>query len=372
MTGLPYLATALFLVALDSLESRAKSGRQVVLVSSILMVGLSIFLGLRGFILTDFINYYPLFQSISTDTIDWNSAFEPGFLAFMLLVKVVLGEFVWFTFLSSVLHLAVLAYIFKKYIGSVSLGMLFFLAYRGLFIEFNLSQNFFSILLFALSVPFISSRRPLPFLLLNILGVSFHLSAIAYFPLYFIGNVRLSRMAASTIVFGAFLMSLIGIKIAETLLYIFVSDVGGEFFLQYLYFFDDPSQYILTLGFFERIAVFLLIILFWESILEFVPDGRVLLNISVIYFSSFFAFSSIDVLADRVPLLFVFAIWILLPILTTIEWRFRPYMAAILLPLAFLKIFLSTQDDVASYENHIFGISSFEERKRMVLLHNSK
>ena len=128
----------------------------------------------------------------------------------------------------------------------------------------------------------------------------------------------------------------------------------------------------LTLGFFERIAVFLLIIIFWERILEFVPDGRILLNISVIYFSSFFALSSIDVLADRVPLLFVFAIWILLPTLAIIESRVRPYMAAILLPLAFLKIYLSTQDDVASYENHIFGISSFEERKRMVLLHNSK
>ena len=371
MTSLPYALLFCFFLCTAFLEHNVVRKNQVLLIRALVVVTALVFFGLRGHILTDFTNYYQFFRKLEFSQLGAStSIYEPGFTLFAYLVKKIFNNYHFWIFVYSAIHIFILGYVFRKYIGNISLGLIFFLGYRGISIEFNLLQNFMAILLFFLSIPYLYQRKIIPYLVLNLIGVTFHITSIIYFPLYYILHRNTSRKLAFIVISIANLFYFIGSDLLITVFYWLISSSGYASLESYLYFFIDTSSYKLSFGFFERTLLILLMTIYSEKIKSEIPCGNIFFNLTLFYYSFFLLLSPVDVLADRIPILFILSYWIVPPALLILKYRYRTIIASILIPLCFAKLVLSTQDQVAQYDNLLFGIRSYEERSADVLKHN--
>ena len=322
-----------------------------------------VFFGLRGHILTDFSVYYYYFEFFNyTEIFTSNGLFEPGFIFFTYICKLIWDNYFFWVFVSSVVHIFALTHLFKKYIGNISIGLIFFLGYRGIIVEFNLMQNFISILLFLYSIPFLQKRKLLPYLLLNLLGMTFHITSIIYIPLYFVLNREVNKKWAILIVLISNMFFLGGSEALINVFFWLVSVALPSTFEDYLYFFLDINSYGITFGYLERTLMIILIIYFGDRIKSEIKHGVIWYNLALFYYSFFLLLSPIDVLTDRIPILFLSAFWVLPACLLFFNNKFRQVIAALLIVLSFAKLVLSTRDPVARYDNLLFGITPFEER----------
>jgi len=231
-------------------------------------------------------------------------------------------------------------------------------------------QNFMSVLLFIVSITYLYERRFLYYIFLNLIGLSFHLSSLIYFPLYFLVQRSIGMRWGFISIFAANLFYFIGSDLVTDMLFRLVSNSSFAAFESYLYFFIDSSSYELSFGFLERTLVIILMTLYYEKIKLEILHGTVFYNLALLYYCSFLLLSPVAVLADRVPILFLASYWIIIPGLIISKHRYRTIIACALITLGFTKLILSTQDQVARYENLLFEIESYDQRKSGVLEHN--
>jgi len=371
MTSLPYALLFCVFLCTAFLEHSLVSQNRVLAIRIIVVVVALVFFGLRGHVLTDFTNYYQFFHKLDSSQLGaGNSVYGPGFVLSAYLSKLVFDNYHFWIFISSSIHVLILSAVFKRYLGSISLGLIFFLGYRGILIEFNLLQNFVAILLFFLSIPYLYRRRLLPYLFLNVIGMTFHVSSILYLPLYFLlhrnTNMQLGLMVIGVANLFYFIGSDLLIKIAHWV----VSNSGYASLEGFLYFFVDTSDYQLSFGFLERTLIIVLMTVYCEKIKSEILYGAVFYNLALLYYFCFLLLSPVDVLADRIPMLFLLSYWVVIPALIILKHRFRAVIACGLITLSFMKLVLSTQDQVAEYDNLLFGIRSYDERLAEVLQHN--
>lgn len=373
MTSLPYALLFAFFLVGGVLEYKLVRRNQILLVRTFVITVALIFFGLRGYISTDFTNYYQFFADVDASNMAaYTLKYSPGFVYSSYLVKEIFDSYQFWIFVTTAVHVLLLSVIFRRYLGNISLGLLFFLSYRGLAIEFNLMQNFMGILLFLLSIPYIHQRRLLPYLILNLIGVSFHISSVLYLPLYFVLNRNISMRIGFVIISTVTLFYFMGMEFLIEGIYWVVSNSGLASLESFLYFFIDTSSFKLSFGFIERLLTLILITIYGEKIKFEVLHGNIFYNLGLMYYSFFMLLSPVDVLVDRIPVLFIMFYWVILPALIIIKHRYRTILACILIPLSFAKLISSTQDKVTQYDNVLFGIRSYEERATEVKEHNKE
>ena len=371
MISLPYVLLFCVFLFTAFLEHNLVRQNRILAVRIVAVVLAVIFFGLRGHILTDFIIYFRFFQNLdASQLMSGESIYAPGFVLKAYLSKLIFDNYHFWIFVSSSIHVVVLSVVFKKYLGNVSLGLVFFLAYRGILIEINLMQNFMAILLFFLSIPYLYRRQLLPYLFLNVIGMSFHITSVLFLPLYLVLNRNTGMRAGFTIIAVANVFYFGGSDLLVRAAHWVVSNSGFASLEGFLYFFVDTSSYQLSFGFLERTLIIILMTFYCEKIKSDIPYGSVFYNLALLYYFSFLLFSPIDVLADRIPTLFLLSYWVVIPALIIHKHRYRALIACTLIPLSFAKLILSTQDQVAAYDNLLFGIRSYEERVVEVLQHN--
>ena len=373
MTSLPYVLLFCFFLCTAFLEHNLIRQNRILAVRIIVVVMALFFFGLRGHVLTDFINYYRFFEKLDLSTLlSGESIYQPGFVLKAYLSKLVSDNYHFWIFVTSAIHVLIISAVFKKYVGNISLGLIFFLGYRGIYIEFNLLQNFMAILLFFVSIPFLYRRQLLPYLLLNVIGMSFHITSILYLPLYFVLHRDTNMRTGLVVIALANLFYFLGSDLLVRSAYWVISNSGYAALEGFLYFFVDTSSYKLSFGFLERTMIILLMTFYCEKIKSEIPHGTIYYNLALLYYFSFLLFSPIDVLADRIPTLFLLSYWVVIPALIVFRHRYRVLIACALIPLSFAKLVLSTQDEVSAYDNLVFGIRPFEERLSDVLRHNER
>ena len=150
-----------------------------------------LFFGFRGFVGDDWINYYPAFEELSfANLADFfysfdESTFEPGFVLLMLLCKSTINNYHFLVLVCTLINCFLLFRFIFRNIKNTPLALIVFLCMGGLIMEINLLRNSISILLFVNSLDYIQERKPLKFYMMNLLGLTFHVTSIIYFPLYF-------------------------------------------------------------------------------------------------------------------------------------------------------------------------------------------
>lgn len=369
MNAIPYLIVATILLLLYLCERQRIKLLSPPSAGWIAFVVMLLFVGLRGHLYSDFINYYPFYNALP-DIGHLNIGtfkrylFEPGFVIYSSLIKSLGVDYFGWVAISTLIDLAVYRCIFRRYTDSVILPFLFFMAYNGLTIEFNLYRNAKAMDLFLLSLPHLEKRRIGRYMILNLLGTTLHLSSVVYLPLYFLLNRRLGKVIrwggivfANAIVIG-------GVSVIADIL------SSLEVF-QAMAFYDKLSQhashsitgYAMSFGHIERTFAIVLFTALYDRLERQRPSNRIFYNCVWIYYLSFMLLHEVEVFVDRVPTLFVCGYWVLYSNVATLKWRWRQVILLVAVVLALAKLTIANQSIAARYDNIIWGTSPYNARR---------
>lgn len=304
----------LFLVGAIDIFSKNERKKHILFVFSIVL--LIAFLGLRGFIGWDWWAYYPSYNNLPG-----GFTYEIGYELWTNFFHKIGLSYHHFIFINTVFNILVIAYIFKKYSKYPLFSLFLFLSIQGLSFEVDLLRNAKSILLFIISIQFIKSRQIIPYMILNIIGATFHISSILYLPMYFILNRNYSKKIILPIIILGNIYYLTDTKlIIHILEYIskLVPQGIGSRVISYLSII--PADYSLPVGklYFEKLVTFIFVFMFLHKDKDKLDVSKSTSEYSVIIENCFYIFYSIFlftseffIASTRIGILFVFSNWIL-------------------------------------------------------------
>lgn len=310
---IPYMEVFGFLLlggAVDVFGKNERKKHMLFVFSIILLIG---FLGLRGFIGWDWWAYYPSYNNLLN-----GFNYEIGYEIWSNIFYKIGLSYHHFTFINTVADILILAYVLKKYSKYPIFSMFLFLAVQGLSFEVDLLRNAKAVLLFIISIQFIKERKIIPFLILNILGMTFHMSSIIYLPMYFILNRNYSRkIILPLIILGNIYYLLdtkIFIHILEYMSSVLPAAVGGKI-TSYLSII--PQNYKLPIGtlYFERLVTFIMVFFFLHKEKNHrekeKPYSLIMENSFYIFYLIFLFTSEFFIASTRIGILFIYANWFL-------------------------------------------------------------
>nr|WP_315198945.1 EpsG family protein [uncultured Flavobacterium sp.] len=374
LNSLPYLMFLFVLIILffkaneSIIENKSNFNIRIVTVCFFLF-----FLGLRGHIYSDWVSYYPKFQILPTF---WSNSsimqevftgeMEPGFILYSVLIKTFFPNYFIWIIINTLIDLLILDKIFKIHTKYYVLAFITFFIFNGLFIEFNLYRNSKAIVLFLLSLRYLQNKKFIPYLLINLVGVTFHYSALLFIPLYFILNKEIPRVVVwsifiiSNIVF-IFHLKWINFILGDLVTFINISMVSEKMTLHS----EISKEAVFSFGYFERILSFLLFTLFYNKLVEKNTMNRIFYNAYLFYFILILNLSEVSTFSERFSVLFVFSYWILYPnIYALIEKKQNKYIFLIVFfTFGLLRTYQGNINPLARYDNLLWGIDSYDDRK---------
>lgn len=184
-----YLFLLVFLYLVDIIVTGRK--RKTI----IMVISFSLFMGLRNPISNgaDTIAYYNLFENLKD--IQWGNIFldqrvEYGFLIYVKLCTTFIDNAQWFFILSAFLMFIPFGLVVYKYSASVIQSGLMFIGFS--FFTFYTSgfRQAFAISICMLALLCIENKKIIRFILLVLLAMTFHKSAIVFLPVYWISKLK--------------------------------------------------------------------------------------------------------------------------------------------------------------------------------------
>lgn len=374
--SIPYLIFLFFLFLLLFVEfyqlnkkQSSKITRELVVVCFIL------FFGLKGLVGRDVFNYYNYFESLPT-LWNWNInnfkflEFDLGFSIFMSIVKSIIPNYFFFNFVNIVVDVIILNILMKRYSKYYVLGFIVYIVFYGYYFEIEQIRNLKAVLLFFLSLKCVEDKKLIPFLLINLLGVSFHFSALVYLPLYFILNKKFSPIVYLLIFIIGNIIFLFNLKYIIPVL-VFVGDLlGGTLQTKIELYISNKlysTAYGLSLGYIERIVTYLLVcFVFYKKLLQANKFNLIFINIYVLYFISFFYFTEINVAVVRLSALFVISYAILLPNIYAELSNKQNKLVVLSVLFLYMIVRLATYTKYIEYkyDNILWKVMSKEERQK--------
>ena len=310
---IPYMEVFGFLLlggAVDVFGKNERKKHMLFVFSIILLIG---FLGLRGFIGWDWWAYYPSYNNLPN-----GFNYEIGYEIWSNIFYKIGLSYHHFTFINTVADILILAYVLKKYSKYPIFSMFLFLAVQGLSFEVDLLRNAKAVLLFIISIQFIKERKIIPFLILNILGMTFHMSSVIYLPMYFILNKNYSRKIVFPLIILGNIYYLFDTKlfihILEYMSSVLPAAVGGKI-TSYLSII--PQNYKLPIGtlYFERLVTFIMVFFFLHKEKNHRekenPYSLIMENSFYIFYLIFLFTSEFFIASTRIGILFIYANWFL-------------------------------------------------------------
>lgn len=310
---IPYMEVFGFLLlggAVDVFGKNERKKYMLFVFSIILLIG---FLGLRGFIGWDWWAYYPSYNNLPG-----GFNYEIGYEIWSNIFYKIGLSYHHFTFINTVADILILAYVLKKYSKYPIFSMFLFLAVQGLSFEVDLLRNAKAVLLFIISIQFIKERKIIPFLILNILGMTFHISSIIYLPMYFILNRNYSRkIILPLIILGNIYYLLdtkIFIHILEYMSSVLPAAVGGKI-TSYLSIIPQNYKFPIGTLYFERLVTFIMVFFFLHkekgSREKENQYSLIMENSFYIFYLIFLFTSEFFIASTRIGILFIYANWFL-------------------------------------------------------------
>lgn len=379
----PYLALLMIVLIIESLcLYNINTTKPAVKVNTVTRISylkvtyfiMLVFIGLRGFVYTDFMNYYPFFKHLNIlddflDVSTLGNMYEPGFVLYSYICKLLFDNYFVWNFISAVIDLSLLYVFIKRYSPYHLLSVAIFIVMGCTALEFNVLRNAKAIFIFLLGLKYLESRNLKKYSLYILVAMTFHLSAIFYWPLYFILHKRWNRSLLLTI----FIVGLI-VCLTNNLFFVnFILDnvlVGfsdQEIKMFSNAFVDDGSR--ISIGLLERVITFLLMLYFYDKrISRNHCKQYVFSNMFVLFYMVWMFFSSMPTLLQRMNYLFIPCYWILYPQWIAYARRKRReclikarFLKTGLVLFLVLKTVVGT-DPTLKYENLLTGISTYNQR----------
>ena len=326
-----------------------------------------VFFAFRGFINTDWMTYYVEFDKCTWDLLfnyEMGKSREPGFLIFMLLNKSLVPNFHFFVFTSTLLNTWLLLSFFRKYSDNLLIALVIYLVFEGFMINANLMRNSISIFIFLNAITYLQERRPLPYFGLCLLALSFHFSAIVYFPFYFFIHRKLNKWVYLTIFVICIMIFVLHIPIFLKL--IKLTGIGGMFIDNKIDAYTELSTARgFGMGFIERLITGILVFCYYEKLCDARVENRIFINSLVAFFISIFLFSEFAEISKRIYILFIYAYWILwCDLIKCFYYERNKLLFSTFVGLyCIVKTATTLNAPIHEYDNLLFGIKSYQERK---------
>lgn len=377
--SIPYILLVVFYLALSVVyplqdeDDGQKVGFRLRL-NVISFVVFLLFFGFRGFIGDDWTNYYRMFDKCSFDNIDallqsmQDTSFEPGFFLLNIVCKAIFGDnYIVFQFICTLITLLLLYKFLRRYVDNIPLGFALYLCMGGFVMSTNLMRNSISILLFANVLHLIVERKAFMYYLTCLLALSFHYSALLYFPVYFFFHKKISKWVLLVIFFILNVLYVAHVKFATQILLSVVSSFGEvyekilEAYVEGKY--GDVSTG-LSIGYLERVFTFFLLFCYYDKLYSIRKDNVVLLNCAAAYFFLYFFFYEFSVFAGRMSNVFTMFYWVLwADLIRCFSIKNNRYLFLGFICLyCIMKITGLTNLETLRYDNFITGAQTYEER----------
>lgn len=312
--ALPYITLMLLYGFLSIAHYAYKDEGIRMKINAICIIIFILFFGFRGYIFDDWLSYYPAFEACTVKNImliPTYGNFECGFTLLILICKAIIDDFQFFVFVCTIINIALLYAFLKKRISNIPFAMVLFLAMGGLVMSVNLMRNTIAILIFLNALDYLEKRKPLPYFSLCLLALSFHMSSLVFFPLYFF----LHKNCNKWVYLGAFILGnivlLMNIPVIMSIASVFVED-STLLAVSKVEIYNNMQQtggFTISIGYLERLFTGLLIFCYMNKLKEIRKENVVFLNCILLYFLMFFIFSEIDEISRRLSNLFVFLIF---------------------------------------------------------------
>lgn len=339
---------------------------------------LLLFLGLRGYVATDYVNYYPFFQDIpslfggnfSLDYFETNG-WEKGYLLYALICKTICPSFIFFQFVSVLIDFLFIRYFIRLHlpVNSRIFAYAIFFSFYGLVIEFNLYRNVKALLIFMYSLKFILKKKFLRYIFCVFLACLFHKTSIIFLPFYFfIGRKWKRKIILLLWIVGNVICILRISYLKELGLFVsdFLPDLYGNLIKLYLNSEKYGSSYALGFGWLERQISFFLVFLYSKETVEKKSMSNIFLNFAYLHFFIWLYCSELNIFIQRIALLFVFGFWFVIPyIYSKISMKDKFYFLIYFFFMGILKVFIGFNSFEYNYRLIIFD--DFDTRKELFL-----
>ncbi len=327
-----------------------------------------LFFAFRGFINTDWLTYYEEFDKCSWDMLfnyEMGKSREPGFLIFMLICKTIYPDYHFFVFIHTILITYLLVTFLRRYSNNIMLALVLSLVFEGFTINVNLMRNSTSIYLFLCAIPYLYERKALPYYGLCLLALSFHFSAIVYFPLYFFLHKKLNKWIYLGIFITCLIIFILHIPLFLRLLQL--SGIGGAFVdLKVDAYTELSVARGFGMGFIERLITGILVFCYYDKLRNTRPENTIFINSLIIFFITNFMFSEFAEISKRIYILFIYAYWILWgDLIKCFFYQNNRYIFCTFVGLyCLLKTATTLNAPIHQYDNLLLGgIKSYYERK---------
>jgi hypothetical protein len=319
-----------------------------------------IFFGFRGYIFTDVFGYKnffdivpDLFTLIKEGKVNY-FWWEPGFVCYCAFFKLFTNEYLVFQFFDTAIDLILLYSALKWYNSNTGVNFMILIAMSGLPLLIDTLRNTKSIFIFFISLRYVYNHHFLKFLLYYFIALSFHVSSIVFFPLYFLLCKKYSRCLWLMVLFTGIFFFLFGNQILPLFFLSIAKLISGRLggMLQGYVFTEGSysAQRGISLGVIEKFLTFFLAFYFYKTIYK--EKMVIIINCFLLYFMLYFVFAGFFEVSHRLSILFSFSYWILWPYFLT-GFRIEPIKRLFLMCLllySVLKCSLYSQP-VQKYDN---------------------
>lgn len=358
--SIPYILFVLFLAVLSMIVHQRKDN--VLLCRYLKMAGVMLFFAFfafRGYIWHDWTAYYPAFEKAEWADLfqyDYAKSKEPLWLAFQLFCKTIVPNYNFFIVVIAAIETYLLVRFLKKYSCSVLFGLSAFAALGGYELCINLMRNSMAILIFLNALPYIEKKRIIPYLLACVVAAGFHLSSVAFIPLYFLLDKKINKWVFIVLVMVLHLIMFMRVSILFNLLKF--ANLSNELLDRKI---EDYSNYgLLGVSRFiilSRMIMCILVFSFYDKLISFAKSNRIFINSFLIYIVGMYVTSELSELSNRIGFLFVYSVWILSGYLIKV-WH---YAGNRNIYIFYTVVFLSyntlvgTGDYLKRYQNFLLG-----------------
>lgn len=328
-----------------------------------------LFFGFRGYIATDWINYYSLFKdlSINLKTALKESSYEPGYIFYSIIIKRISTSYLFFQVVNTITNVILLSIFLNRYLPKkyFALGIAIFIAF-GFIIEINLLRNSKALFIFLLSLKYIENRNWFKYYLMVLLALMFHWSSIVFIPLYFFLHKKTDiRIFIMVFVLGVSLY-LFRIGYVKPIIMSFSKLLPEDICFKIIGYMGNKvfsKVYGLNIGFIERMLTSLLILFYYKKIIN-LKHGVLFLNSFLVYLIFNLYFNEVYIVVVRIAILFSYAYWILIPMMLMVADKKSKYLLSLFFGLLLLlKIHVSTNNVFYNYDNFLIkNTKSYKER----------
>lgn len=366
----PYILLVLFLgllaFAYDSRDDESwHTGVTAVALATVIF-----FFGFRGFCFYDWNSYYPAFQTFRlsdlTDLPVYKWRFEPGFQCLMAASKSLVDNYHFFVFLCTCINTALLMRFLRGRVDNKPLALTVCICMNGIIMFTDLMRNSISILIFMNSLEYLKDRRPIPYFSMCLLGMTFHISAVIYMPLYFVLHRRWNKWVYLGLFGAGNFIYILHIPIFLTVASIFLGFISPD--LQWkVHEYTElmaNEEFRLSIGYLERLLTGVLVFAYLDKLRGVRKENDIFINSILLYLVMFFFFSEFKTISTRMSMLFTYAYWIIwIDLIRCFAIKNnRRLFVAFLSVYCLFKIYGSTNYIIARYDNVLFGAEPYHLR----------